>query len=107
MKRYEELTGKILGSPKELVDLIGRDTDANQVYAEFILYTGLFFANIINTFNPSCIVVGGGVSNVPFYDKVLKVAERYSHPSMFKACKILKNKLGPDAGVLGAAQLVL
>jgi len=107
MKRYEELSGRILDSPKELVSLIGKDDDANKVYAEFILYTGLFFANIINTFNPGCIVVGGGVSNIPFYDRVLKVAEKYSHPAMFNACKIVKNKLGADSGVLGAAQLVL
>ncbi|MFH0870111.1 MAG: ROK family protein [archaeon] len=107
MKRYEELSGKILDNPKELVELIGKDDDANKVYAEFILYAGLFFANIINTFNPGCIVVGGGVSNVPFYDRVLKVAEKYSNSFMFKACKIVKNKLGADSGVLGAAQLVL
>lgn len=107
MKRYEELSGRSLESAKELADLIGRDEDANKVYAEFILYTGLFFANIINAFNPSCIVVGGGVSNVPFYDRVLKVAEKYAHPEMFKACRIVKNKLGADSGVLGAAYLVI
>jgi len=104
VKRYEELSGKRAHSAAVIVNK--KDKIARKVYDEFVLYTGLFFANLIWTFNPDCIVVGGGVSNIPFYKDVQKVVNKYANPYMAKMCKIKKHAIGDDAGVIGAAELV-
>jgi predicted NBD/HSP70 family sugar kinase len=53
------------------------------------------------------IVVGGGVSNLDFYKDVDKIAKKYAHPELGRVCKIRKNLLGDDSGVIGAAELAL
>jgi len=103
VKRYEQLSGKKADSPTVILDR--KDESAIKVYGEFILYTGLFFANLINAFNPEVIVVGGGVSNIDFYKDVAQTVKKYAHPELEKACRILKNRLGDDSGVIGAAEL--
>jgi glucokinase len=105
IRKYEELSGKKVGSPAAILNK--NDENAKKVYDSFILFTGLFFSNLINTFNPEMIVVGGGVSNLPFYQDVEKIVKRYAHPELAKVCRIRKNKLGDDSGVIGAAELAL
>jgi glucokinase len=100
--RYNSLTGKNI---LNLSEIKKKDPDFKKIYEEFVFYTGIFFANIINTFNPDCIVVGGGVSNLDFYKEVKKTADKYSLKALSKCCKIVKNKLGADSGVIGAAEL--
>jgi len=104
IRRYEELSGKRAHTPR--VILTKKDRIARIVYEEVVFYTGLFFANLINTFNPDAIVVGGGVSNIPFYSDIRRVVKKYAHPYMARVCKIRKNILGDDSGVIGAAELV-
>ncbi len=104
VRRYEKLSGKRAHTPRAI--LRKGDKAAKKAYDETVFYTGLFFANLINTFNPDCIVVGGGVSNLPFYKDVQKIARKYALPALYKVCKIKKNALGDDSGVLGAAELV-
>ncbi len=105
VKKYEELTGKKIHSPAVLA--VRGDEAAKKVYNAFVFFTGLFFANLINTFNPEAIVVGGGVSNMPFYHEVKKIVDLYAHPALRKVCQIKKNALGDDSGVIGAAELAL
>ncbi len=68
---------------------------------------GLALSSVVNIFNPSVIVVGGGVADAG--DFLLKAIQ---HTVRIHAMKQLKNKikvvkasLGGDAGVLGAALL--
>lgn len=105
VKKYEELSGKKCHSPAVLGNK--GDEAAEKVYNAFVFFTGLFFANLINTFNPNVIVVGGGVSNLPFYHDIKKIVDAYAHPALRKACQIRKNALGDDSGVIGAAELAL
>jgi glucokinase len=64
--------------------------------------------NLINIFQPDVMCVGGGVSNVgetllaPLRERTM--AEVYSRDSA-KNTKIIRAKLGNDAGVIGAAHL--
>ena len=104
VRRYEKVSGIRAHTPR--VILKKGDKSAKKVYDEIVFYTGLFFANLINTFNPDFIVVGGGVSNLPFYKDINKVVKKYANPFMAKVCKIKKNALGADSGVIGAAELV-
>jgi predicted NBD/HSP70 family sugar kinase len=105
IRRYEQLSSNKAEDP--WVMLNKKDVFAQKVYDEFVLFTGLFFSNLINTFNPEMIVVGGGVSNIPFYKDVDKVVKKYAQPDMAGICRIRKNALGDDSGVLGAAELAL
>jgi predicted NBD/HSP70 family sugar kinase len=105
VKKYEELSGKKAHSPATILNK--EDEIAKKVYDAFIFFTGLFFSNLINTFNPEVIVVGGGVSNLPFYHDVKKIVNVYAHPALRKVCQIKKNALGDDSGVIGAAELAL
>ena len=104
IKRYEELSGK--KAHTAAVILNKKDESAARIYKEFIFYTGLFFANLINTFNPEVIVVGGGVSNMPFYKDVKKETKKYALPALAGVCQIKKNALGDSSGVIGAAEIV-
>jgi len=105
VRKYEELSGKKAYSPAVLANK--SDEAAEKVYNAFIFFAGLFFANLINTFNPDIIVVGGGVSNLPFYHDIKKIVNVYAHPALRKVCQIKKNSLGDDSGVIGAAELAL
>jgi predicted NBD/HSP70 family sugar kinase len=104
IKKYEALSGMHADSPRIILEK--KNAHARKAYEETVFYTGLFFANLINTFNPDAIVVGGGVSNLPYYADVAKVVYKYSFLQMAKCCKIAKNKLGDDSGAIGAAELV-
>jgi glucokinase len=99
------LTGKKVLRPDTIFE--STDPAARKVYDSFILFTGLFFSNLIDTFNPEMIVVGGGVSNIPFYHDVQKVIKAYAQPTLRNACKIRQNALGDDSGALGAAYLAM
>jgi len=105
IKRYEELSGKKAYSP--VIILNKKDEFSRKAYAETVFFTGIFFANLINIFNPEMIVVGGGVSNLPYYKDVQKVVNKYAHPNLARACNIKKSKLGELSGAIGAAELAL
>ena len=105
IKKYENLSGRKALRPDVIFE--SDDPAARKVYDAFILFTGLFFSNLINTFNPEVIVVGGGISNIPFYHDVQKVVKAYAQPALRNACKIKKNALGDDSGALGAAYLAM
>lgn len=64
-----------------------------------------FFASLINAFNPDMIVIGGGVSNIDFYDDLREAVRPLCVAGAFDACKIIQHTLGDSAGVLGAALL--
>jgi predicted NBD/HSP70 family sugar kinase len=105
VKRYNHLSGKKAKSPKIMMDR--RDKAAKQAYDEFVFFSGMFFSNLIDIFNPGIIVVGGGVSNLPFYKDAEKIVAKLAQPELMKACKIRKNLLGDDSGALGAVELAL
>ena len=102
-KRWSDLTGKT----ESLTDIIknSNDENASQWKKEFLDNFGAALANVIDILDPDVIVLGGGVSNVPFlydegrdaiYDKVF--SDLIDTP-------ILKNQLGDSAGVYGACLL--
>jgi len=72
---------------------------------EFLDNFGAALANVINILDPDVIVLGGGVSNLPFlYDEgAAAVRERVFGGRV--VTPILKNALGDSAGVYGAALL--
>lgn len=79
------------------------------VYRNFSHYLGIACANIGSILNPSTIVIGGGVSAAGEFllDGVRKVYEDNSFPQVRTSTKLALATLGNDAGVIGAASLVL
>lgn len=108
-KRWTELTGET----KSLQDIIAEagqlSKDKEKLYLkwkqELVSNFGIALANVIDILDPDAIVLGGGVSNIPFlYDEGIKSI--YSNVFSDEVdTPILKNKLGDSAGVFGAAYL--
>ncbi len=102
-KRWRELSGNsasLLSITNNLESDIGI-----QWKNEFLENFGYGLANVIDILDPDAIVLGGGVSNIPFlydegrdsiYEKVF---------SDLAETPILKNNLGDSAGVYGASLL--
>lgn len=85
------------------------DGYANYVVDRFAYYLGLALGNIANILNPSTIVLGGGVSKAGDFlvEKVSKVVEEFTFPTIRPITKIKIAELGNDAGMIGAASLVI
>lgn len=85
------------------------DTYANFVVDRFAYYLGLALGNIANILNPSTIVLGGGVSKAGEFlvKKVSKVVEEFTFPTIRSVTKIKIAELENDAGMIGAASLVI
>ena len=79
---------------------------ATRVFEAYLEHFGRALANIINILDPSCIVLGGGMSNVDeLYTLGTKAIERYVFNDELTT-PIVRNALGDSAGVIGAAYLV-
>ncbi len=100
----QEVTSKIVFDGAKQGDQL-----ALKVVDEFSLYLGIACANIANILNPDSIVIGGGVSAAGEF--LLKGVEKYflhyAFPPVRATTKIKLAKLGNDAGVIGAASLVM
>ena len=84
------------------------DEIAKQVLASWMEYVGCGIANVINTFQPEVICIGGGVSNqgevllAPVRAYAEKETQGITSGNFPKICACtLRN----DAGVIGAATL--
>ena len=102
-KRWLELTGKKESLQSIVQDL--SDEKAKQWKNEFLESFGISLANVIDILDPSAIVLGGGVSNIPFLYDEGKVAVYDKVFSNSIETPILKNSLGDSAGVFGACLL--
>ncbi|HEM6189651.1 TPA: ROK family glucokinase [Streptococcus suis] len=95
---------------KDVFDLAKDGDDlALIVYRHFSEYLGVACANIAAVLNPAYIVLGGGVSAAGDFllDGVRKVFAENSFPQIKESTQIVLATRGNDAGVLGAASLVL
>ena len=84
------------------------DETAKKVVDDYIYYVAVGVINIINTFQPEFVCIGGGISHEG--DTLLNPLrkhvqdERYSIHSS-NQCKVVAAELGNDAGIFGAALL--
>ena len=95
---------------KDVFDLAKEGDDlALIVYRHFSDYLGVACANIAAVLNPAYIVLGGGVSAAGEFllEGVRKVFAANSFPQIKESTHLVLATLGNDAGVLGAASLVL
>lgn len=103
---YHKLTQN---SPATLAEEAFRgDILAEKSYEEFGHYLGICLANMVNIIDPELIIIGGGVieSSDLFLSRTKKIMRRYIKSPEAKVTKIVKGKLGSQAGAIGAAMLV-
>lgn len=97
-------------SAKDVFDLAKQgDTLANIVIRHFSRYLGMACSHIANLLNPSRIVIGGGVSAAGEFllKGVQQEYEAMVFPPIREKTTLALAQLGNDAGVIGAASLVL
>ncbi|MFZ2539189.1 MAG: ROK family glucokinase [Oscillospiraceae bacterium] len=98
-----QVNGKISFDAMRKGDLV-----ATAVVAEYVKYLACGITNIINTFQPDILCIGGGISHERDYlmkpMKELVAKEVYSRNSA-KNTEIVAASLGNDAGIIGAALL--
>lgn len=95
---------------KDVFDLAKEGDDlALIVYRHFSNYLGVACANIAAVLNPAYIILGGGVSATGEFllDGVRNVFADNSFPQIKESTQIVLATRGNDAGVIGAASLVL
>lgn len=84
------------------------DKSATEVVDKFVKYLSAGLTNVINTFQPEVLCIGGGVCNegdallLPVKELVSKEVYTRNSP---KNTEIVIAKLGNDAGIIGAAFL--
>ena len=102
-KRWKYLTGKNESLPEIIQNFSGNK--AEEWKKEFLENFAIGLANVVNILDPDVVVLGGGVSNIPFlYDE----GKNLIYKNVFNDLTdtpILKNKLGDSAGVFGASLL--
>lgn len=85
------------------------DTVAQNILNKALNYLGICVANIITSFDPEIVIIGGGVSkggNIVF-EKVNEVVKERCFKAMWESTKIVPAALGTDAGVKGAIALAI
>jgi len=105
-KRWNELDGENLALDQIVSKFDPLPDDRYRKWkTEFLDNFGRALATVINIVDPDAIVLGGGVSNIPFlYNEGSKIVQNNIF-SDFSDTPILPNQLGDSAGVFGAALL--
>lgn len=101
--------------PSELVldDIIKaynqKDPIAKKVFREFVELWGMALSNLISLLNPEIVIFGGpvfGPANI-FLEEIKAEAGKWALPHNLQNVKFLGSKLGRDATLFGAGQLVI
>lgn len=95
---------------KRIFDLAKAGDDLALVVVDhFAYYLGSALGSVANLLNPSTIVLGGGVSKAGDFlvEKVKKEIKPFLFETIRDMTKIKLAELGNDAGIIGAASLVL
>jgi len=85
------------------------DAISGRVWDEACLYLAIACVNIQHAFNPTKIVLGGGLSNAgaQLLDRVNAHFRKHTWSLHNDAPEIVLAQLGPDAGVIGSAMLAM
>lgn len=87
--------------------LENKDELVTQILNEASDYLASGLASVINFYNPSLIILGGGLMNAIdyFYEHSIQIAKIKSLPTPASSIRFAKAKLGDFSGVIGAALL--
>jgi glucokinase len=84
------------------------DTLAGQRFQEVGAYLGIVFSTIVNLFDPEMIILGGGAlaSSDLFLNAAKENLKKHTFAREARSVKLIKGKIGPLAGAIGAALLI-
>jgi len=84
------------------------DSFARRKWEEAGRHIGNALTGVVNLLNPELIIIGGGMAEAGkfIFEPVRKTIRKKAMSVQRKAVKVVKAKLGNDAGVVGAAELV-
>lgn len=94
-----------------LVAQAARQKDALSIalWKETATHLGTALAGFVNVLNPEKVILGGGIAqNKEFIFKTVReTLKKKAFPIAFRSVKVVPAELGVDAGLIGAAALVL
>ncbi len=95
---------------REFFNLLGKDESADKVFKRFITYLQIGVLNVANLLRPDVIIIGGGVSAQG--DVIINPLNKHLKENTFAkeytaSIPVVKATNGNDAGILGAAALVI
>jgi glucokinase len=108
MRKAKRILGRDV-SLEELSQLAkNNNKKAIKIWTQAARQLGVALVGIVNVLNPDCIVIGGGVANAGriLFDKVEETILSRAMIVQARRVKVLKSKLGNNAGIIGAALLV-
>jgi glucokinase len=84
-----------------------RDRLSPRLMNETAELLGAGLAGIVNIFNPGRVILGGGIvdHHPKLVPRIRKIVNSRAQPPAARTVTILASRLGPDAGVIGAALL--
>jgi glucokinase-like ROK family protein len=83
------------------------DPVATEIYGNSARFLGETLARIVNFYNPSLIVLGGGVASTDAYTATLReIVYRRSLPLATRDLRIVRTSLDGHSGISGAAAMV-
>jgi glucokinase len=85
------------------------DAHALELMAGYGRWLGTGIATVVNVFEPSRVVIGGGLSSAAelFLDAAVAEAARWALPALWERTTVGLARGGADAGVIGAAVLAM
>ncbi|MFC1615328.1 ROK family protein, partial [Patescibacteria group bacterium] len=109
-RALQNLYKKITDQDADIDLIIDMALKGEKIAQKSIIQIGFSFslglASIINSLNPEIVVIGGGLSNIEFLWKViLNNLPNYLMREHLKKTKIVRAKLGDNAGIIGASLL--
>lgn len=101
---FSNVDGKFIKKGFEEGDLI-----CHEIILDTGFYLGIGIYNIFQVFNPPLIVLGGGLLSWGdiYLNKIKETFYEYAKDMIYDPLEIVVSKIGPDAGVIGAASLPL
>lgn len=94
---------------KVLAEAFKQDDDlAMKVIGQAAHYIGVTIANVVTLLSLPCVVVGGGLTEAlqdDWISLIRDIFDEYVFPPGLSKCKIVRSRLGDDAGIIGAALL--
>lgn len=86
-----------------------KEAKAMSIVDEFVTYWAMGISILVNVLNPEVFVLGGGIikSSDVFLDNLRKKVDDYIFPALRSTVRIEVAALGQDAGLIGAAALVV
>jgi glucokinase len=101
---WERIDGKTVGE-----GLAAGDELCRSVVLEFAEYAGIGLYNLFQIFNPDAFVLGGGLMSWGelYLARIRQTFNELVREMLFDPVQILPSKLEQDAGIIGAAALLL